>query len=48
MTAQTLTKAQNTSMTQDIISYLKNPQTAVLNNVYSNISKRGSRGVDLG
>jgi hypothetical protein len=47
MKVETLTKAENATMTSDIVSYLKNPQTTKLNTIYSNISKRGGRGVDL-
>ena len=47
MKAVTLTKAENTVLTQDIIRHLKNPQTSTLNSIYSSISRRWSRGGDL-
>jgi hypothetical protein len=46
--ATSLSSTENTKMTEDIIAYLKNPETTRLNAIYSSISKRGWRGIDLG
>lgn len=39
---------QQASLTQDIVGYLKNQNNARLNSIYSSLSNRGSRSVNLG
>jgi hypothetical protein len=46
--ANTLTTPENKSLTQDIIAYLKSPNTTAQNAIYSQISRRGSRTVNMG
>ncbi len=38
--ATTLTPAEETSMIQDIVNYLKSPDTTKLNSIYKNVSAR--------
>lgn len=39
----TLTPAQEASTIQDIINYLKSPDTTKLNSIYKNVSARGGK-----
>jgi len=48
MKANPFTKAEDKSLTQDVIEYLKNPQTTRLNNLYNTFSRRGSRSGTIG
>jgi hypothetical protein len=43
-----LTKDEDTWLTNDIIAYLKDPKTRELNQIYSRLSARGPRAVNLG
>ncbi|GEM_PF-6849297 len=48
MNNQVLTKDEDTSLTNDIVAYLKDPKTRQLNQIYSRLSARGPRTVNLG
>ena len=46
--AATITEAENQSLTRDIVTYLKNPDTTKLKTLYTGISKRGPNPASTG
>ena len=43
-----LSDIENKTLEQDIIDYLRNPNTTKLNSLYERLSKRGNRTQDVG
>ena len=48
LTAHTFTSTQTESLRQDIVSYLRNPNSSRLSSIYSGLTSRGGRSLAIG